>query len=74
MSRSFTFIDPLSKLTIPQTAFIKVDLPAPLGPNKAKISPLFISKFTSSSAFNEFLYVLVTFLILSIVFIVLFQL
>jgi ABC-2 type transport system ATP-binding protein len=39
-----------SGVTMPQTMLIRVVLPAPLGPNRAKISPLRISRSTLFSA------------------------
>ena len=60
MSKSFIVIDPESKFTIPQILLINVDLPAPFGPKRAKISPFFICKLILSRAFSFLLYVLVT--------------
>ena len=41
---------PLPGLTIPQMMLISVVLPAPLGPSRAKISPLWISRSICLSA------------------------
>ena len=48
---------------MPQIVDINVVFPAPFGPNKAKISPLFISKLTLSKALNPEAYVLLKFFI-----------
>ena len=55
ISCSLTDILPSSKLRIPQTVLINVDLPAPLGPNKANISPSLMFKLSSSNALKLFL-------------------
>ena len=46
MSEPLTLTSPDVGLTNPQIILIIVVLPAPLGPNNAKISPLLISRFT----------------------------
>jgi len=48
---------------MPQIMDISVVLPALFGPNKAKISPLFISKLILSKALNPEVYVLLKFFI-----------
>ncbi|MFO0616971.1 MAG: hypothetical protein U0414_30530 [Polyangiaceae bacterium] len=47
-------------VTIPQTMWISVVLPAPFGPSRAKISPRSISRSTDFSATKPSLYVLPT--------------
>src|SRR5688500_8354446 len=50
MSSPSTFTVPAVAVTIPQTMLIRVVLPAPFGPSKAKISPLSMSRSTARSA------------------------
>src|SRR4051812_8537258 len=50
MSRPPTVTLPLVAVTIPQTMLIRVVLPAPFGPSRAKISPCSISRSTPFSA------------------------
>jgi len=50
MSRPSTSTLPELPLTMPQMMLISVVLPAPLGPSRAKISPLRISRSTRLSA------------------------
>ena len=57
-SKLLTLTKPLVGIVIPVIIDINVVFPAPLGPNKAKISPLFISREIFSSALNPLLYVL----------------
>ena len=57
-SKLLTFTSPLVGIVIPVIIDINVVFPAPLGPNRAKISPLLISKETFFSALNPVLYVL----------------
>ena len=44
-SKPQTFTVPEVLITVPPRIFIKVDLPAPFGPKRPKISPSFTSKF-----------------------------
>jgi len=50
MSWPPTVAEPPLGVTIPQTMLISVVLPAPLGPSRAKISPLSISRSIGFSA------------------------
>ncbi len=57
--RPSTRISPPLGLTIPQVMLMSVVLPAPLGPSKAKISPLRMSRSTALSALTPPAYSLV---------------
>jgi hypothetical protein len=50
MSRPSTVTLPTLALTMPQMMLIRVVLPAPLGPSKAKISPRLIARLMFLSA------------------------
>ena len=53
-------ISPLSGFNIPQSIFMVVDLPAPLGPMYPTISPFFISKEISSTACTSLYFLLIS--------------
>ena len=59
MSWPATVTVPVVAVTMPQTMLISVVLPAPLGPSRAKISPLWISRSTFRRACRPEAYVLV---------------
>ena len=62
-SKPQTFTTPDDLITVPAKIFIKVVLPAPLGPSRPNISPCFTSKFnlfialTSLDEFFEYIFV-----------------
>ncbi len=51
-SKPFILILPPDGSRSPHIIFIRVVLPAPLGPRRPKISPLFTSNVTESTALN----------------------